>query len=211
MERTNAMVERTQAIMAAAKAKREQKDLEMLDTKSGAQRFLREQDAKLLDTIMDQLAAAYNRDIMTGYKFDDNIEKMVAIVSNLQFAKREVRELLEPSSDKDLDLYAIFDRDLRDMVTGSYGSLPYLREPTVITMADGETKVLDQDVCMRAGQGSKADVATLNVAINIIASKLGLYADYEATETQEEVAWNNAVERLTRSKQLQLLQGELSK
>ena len=210
-ERTQAITERMNAIKAAAQAKRNQKDLAMLNTDTGAQRFLREQDAKVLDTIIDQISAAYNRDIMTGYKFEDNIEKMVAIATNLQFAKRDVRDLLTPSSKDDLDLYELFDRDLRDMVVTSYGSLPYLREVTTITHTDGEIIVLDQEACDRAEQGIPANVEKLNVAINIIASKLGLYADYEATQRQEEQAWTGAIERLNKAKQLQLLKGELSR
>jgi len=211
MNRTQAMIDRMKLIEANAKAKREAKDLAMLDTTAGAQRYLREQDAKVLDRILDQLSGAYNRDIMTGYKFEDNVEKMVAIISSLQFAKREVRELLEPSNEGDLDLYNLFDRDLRDMVTSSYGSLPYLRETTELTMPNGDIKVLDQDICDRAEKGQRADIDALNVAVNIISSKLGLYADYEVTQEQETIAWDNAVTRLNKSKQLQLLQGELSK
>jgi len=97
------------------------------------------------------------------------------------------------------------------MVTSSYGSLPYLRETTELTMPNGEIKVLDQDISDRAEKGQRADIDALNVAVNIISSKLGLYADYEVTQEQEAIAWDNAVTRLNKSKQLQLLQGELSK
>lgn len=209
-EQLNPVQARMQAILELGKQQQMQRDLAILNTADGAQRFLKEEDAKVLDAILDRITVAYNKDILTGYKFEDNVEKMVAIVSALQYAKREVRELLEPSGNN-IDLYQLFDRDLRDMVTSSYGSLPYFREPTLLEMPDGTFRTLDVEACERAEAGTPANIKRLNVALNIISSKLGLYANYQVSEEQESVAWNRAVAKLNTVKQLQLLQGALMK
>ena len=144
----------------------------------------------------------------TGFKFNDVIETIVTIASRLQYANKEVRELLQPGTNE-IDLYALFDRETRDEIIKAYGALPYSRQATVLTMLDGTTEVLDADIVEQAKVGRKADIPALNNCIARLATRLGLYADYVATKEQESTAFNDATRRMERLDKLSAYQAQL--
>lgn len=215
----NTITEAVQARLDSIRAERvklnEAKTLRMLDSKAGQDLALHKEDAKVLDAIIAQIETAYDKEVRYGFRFDSNIEKIIAIVNHLQYAKADVRELLKLTPEDvqagKLDLYDIFDSNIRNMVLESYGSLPYFREVTTLVMPDGEVRELDAERVKQAEQGVPTNLALLNVAVTNIALTLGLMLDYEATETQQATAWNNAVAKLNQSKQLNELQGALSR
>lgn len=210
-EVVNAKIERMKAIEAQARVRCEQRELQVLDTSHGVQRYLAKKDGVVLDTILAQLNMAYDKELNIGYKFSENVEKIIAIIFGLQFAKREVRELLQPSANSNnIDLYKVFDRSLRDMVVDSYGQLPYFREETKLEMPDGKIQVLDTLAVKRAEEGRKADIEMLNVAVQEIALALDLLGEYAVTQEEEDRAWTQATERLYTAKQLQAVQEHLS-
>ena len=139
------VAERIEAIKKQALALAQKRQVEMLNTSNGINNYLASEDRKLLNSIASRIAVAYDKPLATGFMFAENIEILVAITNRLQYANKSVRELLEPG-EADLDLYAIFDRSIRDELLEAYGSLPYLREATVLTMPDGSTEVLDAEL-----------------------------------------------------------------
>lgn len=194
--------ERLAQITASAKARAEERQVNLLSTDSGVTNYLASEDRKLLNSIANRIAVAYDKPTITGYQFSENIELIVAITNRLQYANKSVRELLEPGTDE-VDLYSIFDRSIRDDLLLAYGSLPYAREATVITLPDGTTEVLDQHLVDEARKGKKCDINKLNTCLEIIALRLGLYNQYTATKEQAEKAWNQAESKLVQVDKLE--------
>lgn len=200
--------QRQMAIIEKAKAQQEARLIARLETPAGERDFLVEQDKALLNTIKTRVETAYGKQLPSGFKFNDVIETLVTIASRLQYANKEVRELLQPGTNE-IDLYALFDRETRDEIIKAYGALPYSRQATVLTMLDGTTEVLDADLVEQARVGRKADVNALNNCIARLATRLGLYADYQATEEQEATAFNDATARMARLEKLATYQAQL--
>ena len=173
----------------------QKRQVEMLNTSNGINNYLASEDRKLLNSIASRIAVAYDKPLATGFMFAENLEILVAITNRLQYANKSVRELLEPG-DTDLDLYSIFDRSLRDEILEAYGSLPYLREPTILTMPDGTTEVLDEELVETAKKGIPCDVQKLNSCIEILSLRLGLYNSYVATQDQAERAFTQASQKI---------------
>lgn len=165
--------------------------------------LLAKDDSAQLDEILSNISKAYNAPVYTGYMFDDNVEKIVAICSKLQYAKGTVREAIPA------DYYEVFDRTLRDKVLEAYGALPYHREPTVIEVAEGEFETLDEDLVARAKTGIKPDVAKLQTAIDIISDELQLQVRYTVPQHRADIAWNSAVARVANLDKLEQVKGEL--
>lgn len=202
------VLERIEAIKASAKASAEQRQLNLLNTEAGVSNFLASEDRKLLQAIANRIAVAYDKPLATGYQFSENIEMLVAITSRLQYASKNIRELLEPGTD-DLDLYAIFDRSIRDELLEAYGSLPYQREATVLTMPDGSTEILDAEQVASAKVGVRTDVAKLNSCIEILALRLGLYGSYVVKQEEADKAFTLATQKLASLDKLNSLKDQL--
>ena len=202
------VAERQMAIIEKAKAQVESRIIARLETPAGERDYLVDQDKALLNSIKTRLETAYGKPLPTGFKFNDVVETIVTIASRLQYANKEVRELLQPGTNE-IDLYALFDRETRDEIIKAYGALPYNRQATVLTMPDNSVVTLDADLVQQAKQGRKADIPTLNNCINRLSVKLGLYADYQATVEQEEQAFNDATSRLARLEKLAEYQAQL--
>ena len=200
--------QRQQAIIERAKAQQEARLIARLETPAGERDYLVEQDKVLLNSIKARLETAYGKQLPTGFKFNDVIETIVTIASRLQYANKEVRELLQPGTNE-IDLYTLFDRETRDEIIKAYGALPYSRQATVLTMLDGTEEVLDADLVEQAKVGRKADIPALNNCIARIATRLGLYADYTATEEQESTAFDDATRRMARLDKLSMYQAQL--
>lgn len=200
--------QRQMAIIEKAKAQQEARLIARLETPAGERDFLVEQDKALLNSIKARLETAYGKQLPTGFKFNDVVETIVTIASRLQYANKEVRELLQPGTNE-IDLYTLFDRETRDELIKAYGQLPYSRQATVLTMLDGTVAILDQDLVDQAKQGRKADIPTLNNCLSRISARLGLYADYSVTEEQENTAFNDATSRLARLEKLAEYQAQL--
>ena len=200
--------QRQMAIIEKAKAQQESRLIARLETPAGERDFLVDQDKALLNSIKARLETAYGKQLPTGFKFNDIVETIVTIASRLQYANKEVRELLQPGTNE-IDLYTLFDRETRDEIIKAYGALPYNRQATVLTLLDGTVEVLDADLVAQAKQGRKADIPTLNNCINRLAVRLGLYADYQATAEQEAQAFTDATSRLARLEKLAEYQAQL--
>ena len=198
------VAERIEAIKKQALALAQKRQVEMLNTSNGINNYLASEDRKLLNSIASRIAVAHDKPLATGFMFAENIEILVAITNRLQYANKSVRELLEPG-EADLDLYAIFDRSIRDELLEAYGSLPYLREATVLTMPDGSTEVLDET----AKQGTPCNVEKLNSCIEILALRLGLYCSYVASEDQATRAFTQASQKLKSLDKLAELKSQL--
>lgn len=202
------VLDRIEAIKASAKASAEQRQLNLLNTEAGVSNFLASEDRKLLQSISNRIAVAYDKPLATGYQFSENVEILVAITSKLQYASKSIRELLEPGTD-DLDLYSIFDRSIRDDLLLAYGSLPYQREATVLTMPDGSIEVLDAEQVASAKVGVPVDVPKLNSCIEILALRLGLYGSYVVTQEQADKAFTQATQKLASLDKLNSLKDQL--
>lgn len=204
----NTVLERIEAIKMAAKASAEQRQLNLLNTEAGVSNFLASEDRKLLQSIANRIAVAYDKPVVTGYQFSENVELLVAITNRLQYANKSVRELLEPG-ESDLDLYSIFDRSIRDDLLLAYGSLPYQREATVLTMPDGSVEILDAEQVASAKVGVRVDVPKLNACIEILALRLGLYGSYVVTQEQADKAFTQAEQKLASLEKLNSLKDQL--
>lgn len=202
------VAERIEAIKKQALALAQKRQVEMLNTSNGINNYLASEDRKLLNSIASRIAVAYDKPLATGFMFAENIEILVAITNRLQYANKSVRELLEPG-EADLDLYAIFDRSIRDELLEAYGSLPYLREATVLTMPDGSTEVLDAELVATAKQGTPCNVEKLNSCIEILSLRLGLYCSYVASEDQATRAFTQASQKLKSLDKLAELKSQL--
>ena len=202
------VAERIEAIKKQALALAQKRQVEMLNTSNGINNYLASEDRKLLNSIASRIAVAYDKPLATGFIFAENIEILVAITNRLQYANKSVRELLEPG-EADLDLYAIFDRSIRDELLEAYGSLPYLREATVLTMPDGSTEVLDAELVATAKQGVPCNVEKLNSCIEILSLRLGLYCSYVASEEQATKAFTQASQKLKSLDKLAELKSQL--
>ena len=202
------VAERIEAIKKQALALAQKRQVEMLNTSNGINNYLASEDRKLLNSIASRIAVAYDKPLATGFIFAENIEILVAITNRLQYANKSVRELLEPG-EADLDLYAIFDRSIRDELLEAYGSLPYLREATVLTMPDGSTEVLDAELVATAKQGVPCNVEKLNSCIEILSLRLGLYCSYVASEDQATKAFTQASQKLKSLDKLAELKSQL--
>lgn len=202
------VAERIEAIKRQALALAQKRQVEMLNTSNGINNYLASEDRKLLNSIASRIAVAYDKPLATGFMFAENIEILVAITNRLQYANKSVRELLEPG-EADLDLYSIFDRSIRDELLEAYGSLPYLREATVLVMPDGSTEVLDAELVATAKQGVPCNVEKLNSCIEILSLRLGLYCSYVATEEQATKAFTQASQKLKSLDKLAELKSQL--
>ena len=202
------VAERIEAIKKQALALAQKRQVEMLNTSNGINNYLASEDRKLLNSIASRIAVAYDKPLATGFMFAENIEILVAITNRVQYANKSVRELLEPG-EADLDLYAIFDRSIRDELLEAYGSLPYLREATVLTMPDGSTEVLDAELVATAKQGVPCNVEKLNSCIEILSLRLGLYCSYVASEDQATRAFTQASQKLKSLDKLAELKSQL--
>ena len=202
------VAERIEAIKKQALALAQKRQVEMLNTSNGINNYLASEDRKLLNSIASRIAVAYDKPLATGFMFAENIEILVAITNRLQYANKSVRELLEPG-EADLDLYAIFDRSIRDELLEAYGSLPYLREATVLVMPDGSTEVLDAELVATAKQGVPCNVEKLNSCIEILSLRLGLYCSYVASEDQATKAFTQASQKLKSLDKLAELKSQL--
>ena len=202
------VAERIEAIKKQALALAQKRQVEMLNTSNGINNYLASEDRKLLNSIASRIAVAYDKPLATGFMFAENIEILVAITNRLQYANKSVRELLEPG-EADLDLYSIFDRSIRDELLEAYGSLPYLREATVLTMPDGSTEVLDAELVATAKQGVPCNVEKLNSCIEILSLRLGLYCSYVASEDQATKAFTQASQKLKSLDKLAELKSQL--
>lgn len=200
--------QRQTAIIERAKAQQEARLMARLETPAGERDFLVEQDKALLNSIKARVETAYGKQLPTGFKFNDVIETIVMLASRLQYANKEVRELLQPGTNE-IDLYTLFDRETRDEIIRAYGALPYSRQATVLTMLDGTEEVLDADLVEQAKLGRKADIPALNNCISRLATRLGLYADYTATQEQETQAFDDATRRMARLEKLATYQAQL--
>ena len=176
-----------------------QRQLAMLDNQEYVEILLAKEDAKLLDRILDDLSKAYGKPIFTGFTYNENIEKLVAICNKLQYAKADIRELIDSS------YYELFDRTIREMVIDAYGMLPYFREPTVVELSDGTKTVLDADLVDKAKQGIKPNVDKLQLAIDILSDTLNLQATYRVSEEEADKAWEQAVNKINKLERLQLI------
>lgn len=202
------VAERIEAIKRQALALAQKRQVEMLNTSNGINNYLASEDRKLLNNIASRIAVAYDKPLATGFMFAENIEILVAITNRLQYANKSVRELLEPG-EADLDLYSIFDRSIRDELLEAYGSLPYLREATVLVMPDGSTEVLDAELVATAKQGTPCNVEKLNSCIEILSLRLGLYCSYVASEDQATKAFTQASQKLKSLDKLAELKSQL--
>ena len=202
------VAERIEAIKRQALALAQKRQVEMLNTSNGINNYLASEDRKLLNSIASRIAVAYDKPLATGFMFAENIEILVAITNRLQYANKSVRELLEPG-EADLDLYSIFDRSIRDELLEAYGSLPYLREATVLVMPDGSTEVLDAELVATAKQGVPCNVEKLNSCIEILSLRLGLYCSYVASEDQATKAFTQASQKLKSLDKLAELKSQL--
>lgn len=202
------VAERIEAIKRQALALAQKRQVEMLNTSNGINNYLASEDRKLLNSIASRIAVAYDKPLATGFMFAENIEILVAITNRLQYANKSVRELLEPG-EADLDLYSIFDRSVRDELLEAYGSLPYLREATVLVMPDGSTEVLDAELVATAKQGVPCNVEKLNSCIEILSLRLGLYCSYVASEDQATKAFTQASQKLKSLDKLAELKSQL--
>ena len=196
---TNTNVQTIQAqIIERQKAQLESRVIALLQTSAGEADFLKSSDMKTLRVLADKIEKAYDKPLAVGFQFSEPIELIVSIARALQYAKREIREMLTPTDANDLNLFALFDRDLRDVIISSYGSLPYLREVTQLAMPDGSFKILDQDLVDEARKGKPCNVETLNFAIEKVAIRLGLLGNYTATQAKSDEAFSNAQRQVAR-------------
>ena len=202
------VAERQMAIIEKAKAQVESRVIARLETPAGERDYLVNQDKALLNSIKARLETAYGKQLPTGFKFNEVIETLVTIANRLQYANKEVRELLQPGTNE-IDLYTLFDRETRDELITAYGALPYNRQPTVLTLLDNTTVVLDSERVVQARKGRKADIPTLNNCVERLAIKLGLYSEYKATVEQEEQEFTNAVNKLKELETLANYQAQL--
>lgn len=174
-----------------------ERQLAMLDDQKYVDYVLAKEDSQLLDKILADISQAHGTPIYSGFTYHENVEKLVAICSKLQFAKANVRDLISP------DYYEMFDRAVRDMTVESYGQLPYMREVTKVELSDGSIVALDEDSVARARQGVKPDVQRLQTAINILSQTLGLQADYTVTQAEADRAWSIATDKIAKVERLQ--------
>ena len=193
--------EKLSMIKAQRVMDRTEREVLKLDNPIYQDYVLNKDDAPMLDAILDNIAKAYNRPIGIGYTYNENVEKIVAIASKLQYADAKTRELINP------DYYDIFDRTIRDMLLKGYGQLPYQRQVTTIETTRG-TIELDRDLVERAKQGTKPNIALLSEALDIVATNLGLCGTYVVSETEARIAWDNSVSKLAKLDTLQSIKEE---
>lgn len=196
MKNTSAVDAKIAELVKKAKAKREKQELELLEKPAYQNLVLNSKDTEVLDAIIENISTAYDAPIFTGFTFCENTEKLVAIISKLQFAKREQRELINK------DYYLLLNRSLRDMVLEAYGRLPYYKEADTIQLADGTTKVLDPNSVERAMAGTPTDVEKLLLSLQIVSNKLGLVGDLTVTQTQADKAWEIAKNKANTAREL---------
>lgn len=175
------------------------RQLAMLDDTNYVDYVLAKEDSQLLDKVIADISQAYDAPTYSGFTYHENIEKLVAICSKLQFAKATQRESISA------DYYDMFDRAVRDMVVENYGQLPYLREVTKVELSDGSIVELDADIAIRAKLGTKPNVQRLQTAIDILSNTLGLQADYRVTTTEAERAWSIAKDKINKVERLQAI------
>ena len=192
------LIEAQNRIIERQKAQFEARAIGMLETEAGQADYIKSVDTTKLKSIADRIGVAYNKDLACGYQFNEPIEYLVAIARALQYAKKEVRELLQPSDENDADLYLLFDRDTRDELISAYGSLPYAREATTLVMPDGTVQVLDQDLVDEARKGKPCDVARLNSAIEKTALRIGLLGQYTATQEKADEEFTSAQRKVAK-------------
>lgn len=191
IEAQNRIIERQKALVEA-------RTVAILDTDYGQMDYIKRLDTITLKAIADRIGVAYNKELACGYQFNEPIEYLVAIARALQYAKKEVRELLQPSDENDADLYLLFDRDTRDELISAYGSLPYAREATTLVMPDNTMQVLDQDLVDEARKGKPCDVARLNSAIEKTALRIGLLGQYTATQAKADEEFASAQSKVAK-------------
>jgi len=191
--------EKLDKIKAQRAQSKVERELAMLDKEEYVDFVLAKEDAKVLDAILADISEAYDQPIYIGFTYAENVEKLVAICNKLQYAKADVRELINA------DYYSIFDRSIRDKVIKAYGQLPYSRELTTVELNDGTSVVLDQDIVQNAKKGKPANVACLQLAIDILSNVLNLQANYKVSQAEADVAWANAKAKIDKVERLKMV------
>lgn len=186
----------TAEIEAQAEANKETRAIKSLSSVSGKNRYLHRKDAETLSQITTAIEDVTGKPVRTGFTYSSNVETIVAIASSLQYMKSDLREQI-PSA-----LYDAIDGDTRTELLHAYGRLPYLAEEAVIEV-NGETVFIDPEAKQRAKAGIQPDVEMLEALINEIAINLNLLAEYTITQEQADLAWSQAVNRLTKAEKLE--------
>jgi len=191
--------EKLDQIKAQRAQSKVERELAMLDKDEYVDFVLAKEDAKVLDAIIADISDAYEQPVYSGFTYNENIEKLVAICNKLQFAKADVRELINA------DYYSIFDRSIRDKVITAYGQLPYSREVTTVELNDGTSMQLDAELVANAKEGKPADIESLQLAIDILSNVLNLQANYRVSQTEADVAWANAKAKIDKVERLKMV------
>jgi len=187
----------------AKRARQEQEQLTALDNPKVANVHFIKEDSKTINIMIAKISEATDKPIYSGFIYDEITEKIVAIANALQYAKAEARELIPT------DYYEIFSRSICDAIIKAYGRLPYHKEPTILTLADGSTKVIGADTVQQALEGTQADIETLKCFVNIIVRELNLLSDVEISQEQFDRAFTTAQARAIAKKELSDLEESL--
>ena len=202
-KKTNTVNSKIALLVANAKASAVSRELALLENPKYQNIVLGKEDSKILDKMIKVVEEATGKAVFGGYTYSENTEKLVALISGLQFAKAEARDII-PSG-----YYALLPRTIRDMTIEAYGRLPYYAEATTLSLADGSTRVVNQEVVDMAMLGTPTDVETLSLALEIARSALGLVGTDEVTQRQADTAFTRATAKAQLNATLAQLESQL--
>ena len=193
------------SIKERAVSRREERQVAILSTDTGANRMLRQEDSKTLDKITEAISNITDKPVFKGYTFNSNVETLIGIASALQYMKRDDREELMDSYP---ELYEVFDDDTRSEIIDAYGRLPYLAEEVCIEV-NGESICVDPDARTRGKTGIKPRVAELETLVNTVAIQLGLLGEYTCTQAEADKAWIGAERKVAKAEILEAYKDSL--
>lgn len=191
-------VEKIQAdIRAKAKIAKEAGIIKRLQTATGAELFINQEDVTKLMAIRADIEKATAKPIYPGFRFDQTSELIIAIASGLQFAGKDAREHLA-------SYYEVFTPGIRDTILGAYGNLPYIKRPTLLDIeGDGVLKEMDPDGIEYALEGQPADIEKLQVVCEMVQDSLGLIGTMNITQAKQDRAWSDAKKKVLKQQLLE--------
>ncbi len=180
---------------ATAKAKKVERQVAVLKTQTGANRYLNKKDNKILSAIIQKITTVTEKQVFTGFTYSKNVEAIIAVANALQYMKGDHREQIPET------IWEIFDADTRSDILEAYGRLPYLAEDLTIDI-DGKQVSIDPDAKERSRAGIKPNVSQLEELVNTVALDLDLLGEYTCSQGRADKAWADSLRRVAKAELL---------
>lgn len=191
-------VEKIQAdIRVKAKKAKEAGVIKRLQTPTGAELFINQEDVTKLMEIKVDIEKATAKPIYPGFRFDQTSELIVGIANRLQYAGKDAIEHLA-------SYYEVFTPGIRDTILGAYGNLPYIKKPTLLDIeGDGVLVEMDPAGVAYALKGQPADIEKLQVVCEMVQDSLGLIGTMDITQDRQDKAWSDAKKKVLKQQLLE--------